>query len=179
MVSICISMELLTLEIGQMINKTGMVKRHGPMEQFTKVFIRMELNMEKAAFNGLTEQHIMVNSLTTTLRAKEYTFGLIRENMKEAGSIIKWMEQGYLFGLTVDHTSGNIKMIRSKELGIFDGLMVESIKVNGTMVFSTAMENTQTFKEMQSTAFGNTADEKNGSKDENLIKNLKRGLLTF
>ena len=115
MVSICISMELLTLEIGQMINKTGMVKRHGPMEQFTKVFIKMELNMEKAAFNGLTEQHIMVNSLTTTLRAKEYTFGLIRENMKEAGSIIKWMVQEYLYGQMVDHILGNIKMIKSKE----------------------------------------------------------------
>lgn len=85
MESICILMEQHMSEIGRMISRTGMERKHGLMVLFMKGTIQTGLNMEKVCFSGQMGQLIMVSSEIITLRAKEFISGLINENMKEIG----------------------------------------------------------------------------------------------
>lgn len=64
--------------------------------------------------SGLMEEYIMVNGLITKWKGKELLLGAMGENML-----------------------GNIKMIKNMELEHLNGLMVESILVNGIRVNNT------------------------------------------
>lgn len=115
MENICILMEQPTLEIGLMISKTDMEKKHGLMGQFMKAISRMVKNMEKVYFNGLTERPIMESLGTTILKVMGFTCGQIKDDMKESGRTIKWKETVCSHGLMDDLTKVLIVMIRKKE----------------------------------------------------------------
>jgi len=115
MENICILMELPTLEIGQMISRTDMEKKHGQMGQFMKGISKMVKNTEKAYFNGLTERLIMESLGTTTLKVMGFTCGQIKDDMRESGKTIKWKETVCSHGLMDDPTKVLTVMIRKKE----------------------------------------------------------------
>ena len=59
--------------------------------------------------------------------------GLMEENMKDHGKIIKCMVEEYSFGLTEEDMKDNIRMIKNRDMDNLYGQMVEVIKVHGKM----------------------------------------------
>ena len=63
----------------------------------------------------------------------ESTFGLIRENLKETGNLIKCREKECLLGVMEENMKAIILMIKSKVMEFSLGQMEGSILVAGTM----------------------------------------------
>lgn len=66
----------------------------------------------------------------------ENLFGPIKRLMKVNGGIIRCMGKVFSLGQTEEDTKGSILKIKSKDLGLFNGQMEESMKGNGSKEIS-------------------------------------------
>lgn len=66
-------------------------RKFGLMEQVMKVNIKMEKRKGEELFVGLIVQFILENFIKITFKEKENIPGMMEENIKELGKIIKWM----------------------------------------------------------------------------------------
>lgn len=82
---------------------------------------------------GLMEADMKVNLRTTILKVLETMFGLMVENMKGLGKIIKCMEEVFSLGLMVADMKECMLMIRNKVMEILVGQMGGVIEGNGRM----------------------------------------------
>ena len=73
------------------------------------------------------------NLLTTTLRDKEFTIGVINESTMVTGKITRWRAVEFLNGQMVAGMKVSILMIRKKALVLFTGPMAVSMRVTGSM----------------------------------------------
>lgn len=97
------------------------------MEPDTRDFICLVRNMGMVTSNGQMGQRTLGNFWITTYTEKESTNGLMDEGLKETGRTIKWMEEGFLSGQTIEGMKANTEMIKRKDRVISHGQMEDSI----------------------------------------------------
>jgi hypothetical protein len=124
-------MELNIKEIGEKINNTDLVLRHGLMAQDMKVTMNTERNMEQELSSGLTVQCILENSIITIFTERVCIHGVMEESMKVNGEIIKCMEKVLLLGQMAENMLVNTLMIRNKDMENSFGLTEDVIKETG------------------------------------------------
>lgn len=86
----------------------GREKKHGLMEQCTKVIILWGENMDMGNLCGLMDHNTLDNFSITILKGKVTTRGLMEENIKEIGATIKWMVEEFSYGLMDEDMKENI-----------------------------------------------------------------------
>lgn len=77
------------------------------------------------------------NSKQIILKDLGIMLGLMGDNMKAPGKIIKCMEEEFSPGLMEEDMKGNMYMIKNKVLDSLLGLMADHIKATGKMVSKT------------------------------------------
>jgi len=105
----------------------------GLMELVTKVIMLMERNTAMGGSHGLMEAHMMDSSLITISMDRESTNGQMVDSMKVIGRIIKWKEEEFLHGLTIEDMKESTMTTKKKGMVSFIGLMGENMKVSGKM----------------------------------------------
>ncbi len=108
-------------DIGKRINKTEKEKKHGPTELVTKENIYKEKNRAMENLSGPMVACTMATSLITIFMEKEFTLGVIRDNILEIGKTTKWTEKEFLYGLTKENTKENTRMIKKKVMAFLNG----------------------------------------------------------
>lgn len=78
-----------------MIGSMDMVLKHGLMELYIEVTIKMEENMEKGFCSFQMDQHLKGIFSTMKLMAMEYINGQMGRFMKAIGSIIRWRAEEF------------------------------------------------------------------------------------
>jgi hypothetical protein len=116
MVNICTWMVPLTRVSGKMTNNMGRELRHGLMEQFMMAFTKKARKMERAISSGEMGHSTRANSRTTILKDMEFISGMIRENLKVNGKIIKCMEEATLLGQMGVSIMEITQMIKSMDM---------------------------------------------------------------
>lgn len=76
---------------------------------------------------------MMDNFISIILKDSDIIFGLMVDNIKDTGKIIKCMEKDYLHGLMEENIKVNMLMIKNKEKEYSHGLMEEVIMAIGKM----------------------------------------------
>ena len=87
-----------------MINKTARALKNGLIAPNMMVSMNKVKNKVRVNFNGQTVQIMKVNLLIIIFTDLVPIRGLMDENIKANGRIIKWMDKGSFFGLM----AGNI-----------------------------------------------------------------------
>lgn len=87
-----------------MINKTAMELKNGLIAPNMMVSMNKVKNKVRVNFNGQTVHIMKVNLLIIIFTDLVPIHGLMDENIKANGRIIKWMDKGSFFGLM----AGNI-----------------------------------------------------------------------
>ena len=82
-------MKFHMMDIGKMINKMGLELKLGKMVLSIVDFILMEKKKVKENLFGLMDLLMKENLKIIFLMEKEHLFGIIKENMKVLGKIIK------------------------------------------------------------------------------------------
>lgn len=103
-------MEELIVECSREDEREVMEYKNGLMIQLMKVTGRMEKLKDKVPMCGQIKEHMLENGARTSSMVKENTLGLMDVNTKES---MKW--------------------IRNMGMVLLTGLMVESMKVSGSM----------------------------------------------
>ena len=124
-------MELSMLDIGLTISSTVKVKRSGLMVLNMKETTNMERSMAEESSYGLIGHHTMVNSLIIIYMVLVNTGGLMEENSKEIGYVIRCMEEECLPGQTVEDMRETTMMTRSRVMESSCGQMEGSMMANG------------------------------------------------
>lgn len=135
-VSIAISTEPSTKEIGSRTSSTGMDLRHGPMELGTRVNTFWARSMVSVNSLGLTVAHIMALSKRTIFRVTASTTGPTAEYSRAHGTTIKWRVKDSSLGPTAEDTRATTRMTKRRVKASSSGLMAESMKEGGKMVNS-------------------------------------------
>jgi hypothetical protein len=99
-----ISTEQYTVETGRRTDNMATVLKHGLMEPSMRVIMNMERNTELEHSNGQMDLLTSENFIITTSMEKEYTHGVITENMKENGEPTRCMEKAVSLGQMVGST---------------------------------------------------------------------------
>lgn len=128
------------------------------MELSIRGSISMERSMGKELSIGVTSRYILVNFITTTFTAKDFTFGMMVASMRVTGNSIRWMEWAPSPGRMAENTLVNMWKIKSKVKASSFGLMVDTTLVAGSMGNSMVKESIQPRKESQ--------DRESGSKEK-------------
>jgi len=103
---------------------------------------------------GLMEADMKANLRTTILKVLETMFGLMAENMKGLGKIIKCMEEVFSLGLMAVDMKECMLMIRNRVMEILVGQMVGVIEGNGRMGNKMEKALTETNKVMKRMEYG-------------------------
>lgn len=98
--------------------------------------------MDKEDTFGQMVVPIQANGLRIESMDMAHMNGLIRDNILEVGSKIKFMVRENIFGLMVDIMMENTHMTRKMDLGFTHGQMVGDMKAIGGWVDNTEKENT-------------------------------------
>jgi len=116
---------------GKMISNMVMVLRLGLIALVMKVTMNMVRNMERAHLNGQTLQCLLESFTTIISMEEEFICGVMAENMKENGKIIKCMEKVVSHGVMAAFTSESI--LKTRRMGMVSscGLMGGVTKVTG------------------------------------------------
>ena len=161
-----ILMEPNTPVLGSRIVKMGTALRHGRTEHSIQAAIWKVRNMGRVNSNGLTVQHTLVSSPTTTSKVLGYTCGQMVASSKVTGRTTKWMAKVFSIGQTVEFMKENISMIRNTGMVCSHGLMVVNMKVTGLKANSMARVLTYLIEEIVVQACGITANEKSGCNND-------------
>ena len=96
-----------------------------------KVIMSMERNTEQALSSGQMGLCILENFITIIFMVRVCILGVMAENTKENGRIIKCMVKVPLPGQMVENMSANMWMIKNKGMENLYGQMEDHIKVTG------------------------------------------------
>lgn len=129
-------MVLNMLVIGRTINNTGMVLRHGLMQQNLKEIMSLERNMASVPSNGPMAQPTSVNFTIIIFTEKEFTHGQTNVSMRVNGVQIKCMVKEHLHGLIIEDTLENMQTTKREGTENLYGLTEDATEVNGSTVSS-------------------------------------------
>lgn len=79
---------------GKMMLKMVMALKHGVMDLYMRVIIKMDSRTDKEHLNGLMDQSTLENLLMEILKEKVNSSGKTVEFILANGRIIKWMVKG-------------------------------------------------------------------------------------
>jgi hypothetical protein len=85
-----------------------MESKDGSMEHVMREISKMDLNMDMENFYGQMEVNMMVNSDTIISKVLVIINGQIEDNIKEYGATIRCMEKEYSFGLMGENIKDNM-----------------------------------------------------------------------
>jgi hypothetical protein len=88
--------------------------KYGLTKLNIQVYIITVKNMEKECFNGPMDLNLQEISIIIILKVTDYTFGVIKDNTKVNGSIIKCTGKGYLCGPMAKNMKVNTNRIKKK-----------------------------------------------------------------
>lgn len=138
--STCILMDQCTLVNGLTINNMVMGSKNGSMGHNMKEILKMDLSKVMEFFFGLMGQIIRVNFISIKLKVTENMYGLIKDNIKDFGKIIRCMERVSLLGQMVEDIKASTLLIKSKERVFLYGQMEDHMTVSGKMESKTVKE---------------------------------------
>ena len=127
---------------GEMINKTDMVRKCGPMELSLKVNTKKVKRKEKGILHGQMVPTMWGTFTTIIFTEKECIDGLMEEYMTVRGKIIKCMDMEYFLGQMVGGTKEIILKIKNRDKVLSSGLMVGNIQEGGWEESSMVEEST-------------------------------------
>ena len=160
--STCTQMDQCTLDNGSTINNMVMDNKNGSMGHNMKEILKTALSKVMEFFFGLTGQLIKVSFISIRLKDMENMCGLIKDNIKGFGKIIKCMERVFLHGQTVEDIKVNTLLIKSKERVFLFGQMEEHMMVSGKMESRMVKEYTDLKMELSVKAYGKMVKKPNG-----------------
>jgi hypothetical protein len=126
-------MELNIKDIGKKTNNMVKELKPGLMAPLTMVFMLKARSTGLESSLGQMVVLMTANLLTTTLRDKEFTIGVINESTMVTGKITRWRAVEFLNGQMVAGMKVSILMIRKKVSVLFTGPMAVSMRVTGLM----------------------------------------------
>ena len=103
--------------------------------------------MELGHLNGLIRVCMWESFIITIFKGKECIRGVMGENMKENGNLIRCMEREHLDGLMGESIEVNIIMIRKRVRETFCGQMVGNILGDGKRESNMGLELTKKLME--------------------------------
>ena len=120
-------------ETGKTIFSMVMGKKYGQMAQNMKATIKKVKSMAEDSIYGKTDQCTTVIGTRTELKDTANTNGKMDVNIQETGSIITCMEKEFTLGLMVDDMKVTTKWIKSMDTVNINGLMDVNTKDTGLM----------------------------------------------
>ena len=138
------AMEVMCMQQGHNIMGNGIVissmdlgKSCGLMGLFLKVFISMDLNMDRGIMYGLIRVNMLEIGTIIKLKDMVHIVGRMGGSMKGIGKVRKCMGKGYIRGRMEEGMKEIIFRIRNMGLEFILGLMVDLIMECGKMEFRT------------------------------------------
>jgi hypothetical protein len=120
-------------ENGKTISNTALEKKSGPTTVNMKVITLRARNMVKVFISGKMAQSITVTGLRTELKDMESISGKMAVCILENGKIITCTAKEFTLGLMEDDMKANMKWIRNMDSEYINGLTVVFTKVIGSM----------------------------------------------
>ena len=164
------------LVIGRKIDNMVMVLNHGPMMLVMREIMNTERSTVSELLSGPMVPLILVNFTTITYMEKEFTLGLIIENTRATGELIRCMAKELLTGLTAENTSVNMQKTKRKDMVNLFGQMEDAIEANGLMVNNMAKELTLLLQVKKNTASGKTVNVQDGLVEEKMTDKIIIGI---
>lgn len=103
------------------------------MVQNIREIITVEKNMEKDCSYGVIKVTTKETLLIIIFMVREHMNGLMEENIKVNGQIIRWKGMANLLGKMEKYLQENTKMIKKKDMEYSNGQMERNIEDNGKM----------------------------------------------
>lgn len=135
-------MEQNIKDFGRKMSNTDKVFKLGLMAAFMKGNIKMVLDTDLENTLGLMVIAIKETGIWARFKEKALTPGKMAESMLGSGLIIKCTEKVSILGETEGVTVVNIRTTKNKDSDAILGLMGESMRDSGLMVWDMGEENT-------------------------------------
>ena len=140
MAPIQIKMDLTTKASGRTISNMVKEKKYGLMVHPTKENTVKVKNMEVVNTYGMIIPLTMENGLKMIFKVKVRMCQIWDEHTKDSGKITKCMAMVFMIGEMAELIQVFILLIRNLDLVCLIGMMVENMKVNGSMINSMVKE---------------------------------------